>query len=164
MTGETSSLDFPTENAFDSTYNFGTTDSFITKFLVAPEPPEKPITPSGRTNGIIGDEYIYSTSSIDPNGDQITYGWDWDGDYIVDEWTNFFSSGMVVSPSPIDFKVWPLCRKSRSSKQLLKVIKDVQMGISTPASLPISSMGTRPKGTSSVRYRLSSSFSALIAA
>ena len=38
-----------------------------------------------------------STITIDPNGDDISYGWDWDGDGVVDEWTEFKSSGSPVS-------------------------------------------------------------------
>jgi hypothetical protein len=41
--------------------------------------------------------YSYSASSTDPNGDSIKYGWDWNGDGVVDEWTNFFASGSPVT-------------------------------------------------------------------
>jgi len=40
-------------------------------------PPEKPIKPQGSTNGEIGEEYTYTTSTTDPDGDQIYYIWDW---------------------------------------------------------------------------------------
>jgi len=55
-----------------------------------------PCKPSGETNGKVGDEYTYSTSASDPNIYQVCYGWDWDGDLIVDEWTNYFNSGEEV--------------------------------------------------------------------
>jgi len=59
----------------------------------APEPPSKP---SGKTRVIKGREYEYSVSCTDPNGSMLSYGWDWDGDEIVDEWTAFYPSGEIA--------------------------------------------------------------------
>lgn len=60
-------------------------------------PPSKPSTPQGLSQGFIGKEYRYSTSSVDPNGDRVQYGWDWDGDYAVDEWTIQYESGETIT-------------------------------------------------------------------
>jgi len=62
-----------------------------------PESPEKPSTPSGPSRIRKGKEYTYETSTTDPNGSMVQYGWDWDGDGTVDEWTSFYPSGEVVS-------------------------------------------------------------------
>lgn len=62
-------------------------------------PPNTPDQPSGPTSGYTGSSYIYSTSATDPDGDQIKYGWDWNGDGTVDEWTGYYSSGTTVSIS-----------------------------------------------------------------
>ena len=60
------------------------------KTQYAPVAPEKPEGPGrGRT----GAEHAYTTSSADLDGDEIQYGWDWDGDRNVDEWTPFIASG-----------------------------------------------------------------------
>jgi len=48
-------------------------------------PPDQPSKPSGVTSGEIGQEYTYTTSTIDPNGDQIYYLWDW-GDGNMSGW------------------------------------------------------------------------------
>jgi len=61
------------------------------------DPPSTPSTPSGPSSGYVGIKYTYSTSSYEPNGDQIKYGWDWDGDNEVDEWTNYYNSGQTAS-------------------------------------------------------------------
>jgi hypothetical protein len=61
--------------------------------------PEIPDMPSGETNVKTGVEYGYSTKSSDLDGDMIKYGWDWDGDGTVDEWTDFYDSGVTVSTS-----------------------------------------------------------------
>jgi len=42
-------------------------------------PPDKPSKPSGPTNGTAGVEYTYTTSTNDPDGDQLYYVWDWGG-------------------------------------------------------------------------------------
>lgn len=62
-------------------------------------PPNKPNKPSGPSEGEIGDEITFTSKSTDPNGHQIKYGWDWDGDYAVDDWTDLTSSGHTVEAS-----------------------------------------------------------------
>lgn len=54
------------------------------------EPPTIPNRPDGVASGKIGKPYTYITTATDPNGHKIRYGWDWDGDEIVDEWTSYF--------------------------------------------------------------------------
>ena len=62
-------------------------------------PPVKPATPSGNTNGKVGKEYIYTTSTTDPDGNQLWYMWKW-GDE-TSGWIGSFNSGEVVSESHI---------------------------------------------------------------
>jgi len=57
------------------------------------DPPQTPSTPSGPSSGNTGVSLTYSTNSIDPDVDNIKYGWDWDGDGTVDEWSSYLSSG-----------------------------------------------------------------------
>jgi len=59
--------------------------------------PSKPERPSGPTNGKAMQTYSYTTSSTDPEGHGIKYGWDWDGDNIEDQWTNYYTSGQTIS-------------------------------------------------------------------
>ncbi|MFE3846139.1 rhodanese-like domain-containing protein, partial [Thermoplasmatota archaeon] len=47
---------------------------------------------------------FFSTNSIDPDNDVIRYGWDWNGDDIVDEWTDHIQSGGILNISHI----WPV--------------------------------------------------------
>jgi hypothetical protein len=61
--------------------------------------PFKPSKPDGPTSGRVGQSQTYSTSTVDPNGDDVSYGWDWNGDNVVDEWTDFNPSGATVSTS-----------------------------------------------------------------
>ena len=62
-------------------------------------PPSVPETPIGQIIGETNITYNYSTVSIDPEGGKISYGWDWDGDYTVDEWTDPFDSNTTVNIS-----------------------------------------------------------------
>ena len=63
-------------------------------------PPNKP-TISGPTSGSTGQSNIYSTSTIDTDGDHIQYRFDWDanGDHDYCSWTSLDDSGYGVSIS-----------------------------------------------------------------
>jgi len=61
------------------------------------EPPYQPDEPSGPSTGITEFSYQFSTSSADPDDDTIKYGWDWDGDDIIDDWTNYYPSATSVN-------------------------------------------------------------------
>ena len=56
------------------------------------QPPNKPDTPSGKTNGKADVEYSYSTFTNDPEGHSIYYMWDW-GDGNQSEWLGPYNTG-----------------------------------------------------------------------
>jgi hypothetical protein len=60
------------------------------------EPPSTPQTPVGPTHGTRNIEYQYTTSSIDPNGDQIYYLFNW-GDGTSSTWLGPYTSGMPIT-------------------------------------------------------------------
>jgi len=69
---------------------------------VVNDAPEKPSTPDGPTagrGGFFGKTYTYTTSTTDLNSHKIRYGWDWDGDKVVDQWTKLYESGETASAS-----------------------------------------------------------------
>jgi hypothetical protein len=63
-------------------------------------PPEKPSKPDGLTNGKTGETYYYSTSTIDIDGDDIYYLFDW-GDGKYSGWNGAYKSGEIVNVSHI---------------------------------------------------------------
>jgi len=64
--------------------------------LINPQyPPDTPAKPSGATIGIIENYYTYKTSSSDTQFNSIQYGWDWNGDNQVDEWTDFYNPNQL---------------------------------------------------------------------
>jgi len=79
----------------------GFADATVASRLVDGDQPTKPDTPNGPVKVEIGQEYYYTTSSSDPDGEKIKYGFDWDGDYFVDEWTGYYESGEEVTVSHV---------------------------------------------------------------
>jgi len=61
--------------------------------------PEKPDL-SGPSNGVAGNEYTFTASTTDPDGDQIFYLFDW-GDETNSGWLGPYSSGIQVNASHI---------------------------------------------------------------
>jgi hypothetical protein len=63
----------------------------------ASNPPKKPITPEGPTSGRIKTEHTYTTSSNDPDEDQVRFLFDWgDGNTTI---TEYHLSGETISES-----------------------------------------------------------------
>ena len=58
--------------------------------------PNKPDKPSGEEKGKTGKTYTYTTSTTDPDGDQVFYMWDW-GDGNTSGWLGPFNSGAQAS-------------------------------------------------------------------
>jgi len=63
-------------------------------------PPEKPSKPVGSTTGTPGEEYTYSTSSTDCEGEQILFWFDWD-DGKNSGWIGPFNSGETCEANHI---------------------------------------------------------------
>ena len=59
-------------------------------------PPIIPEAPEGPASGNAGNSYTYLASTTDPEGDQISYLFDW-GDGTYSEWTNLKNSGETAS-------------------------------------------------------------------
>jgi len=88
-------------SAMDSDTNIGfdTSGQFQIKNHEAPpvnHEPVKPNQPSGPTNGKIGQEYSYTTSTTDPDGDQVYYLWDW-GDGNNSGYLGPYNSGVTIN-------------------------------------------------------------------
>jgi len=55
--------------------------------------PNAPTIKGGPSTGKVGAAYSYSASATDPDDNYVMYGWDWNGDGVVDEWTVDGGSG-----------------------------------------------------------------------
>jgi len=67
------------------------------------DPPNKPSKPSGKMNGKIGKEYIYTTSTTDPDGDDVFYLFDW-GNGMTSFILGPYESGAECNTSGIWFE------------------------------------------------------------
>jgi len=64
------------------------------------EPPENPIKPNGPVEGVEGQELTFTTSTIDPDEDQIYYIFDW-GDGNFSMWLGPYNSGETIEVTNI---------------------------------------------------------------
>jgi hypothetical protein len=71
--------------------------SSSTSFTTINSVPSTPSMPSGPVSGFAGNSYPYSTSAIDPDGDQVKYTFDWGDGTNID--TGFVTSGTSSSAS-----------------------------------------------------------------
>lgn len=71
-------------------------DTSMAIIILPNRPPEKPNTPIGPSSGKAGEEYLYSTSTTDPDGDQVCYLFDW-GDGNNSGWIGPFDGGETSS-------------------------------------------------------------------
>ncbi|HEC89472.1 MAG TPA: PKD domain-containing protein, partial [Thermoplasmatales archaeon] len=62
--------------------------------------PYRPEKPNGPPLGDVGVLYTYSTSTMDPEGDQVYYWWDW-GDGTNSGWLGPYYSGEVIEASHV---------------------------------------------------------------
>jgi hypothetical protein len=70
----------------------------VSNYNFAPETPSMPIGPN---EAFAGELLTFTIGTTDPDGDDIKYGIDWDGDDVVDEWTELYPSGETIEVSHI---------------------------------------------------------------
>ena len=58
------------------------------------QPPDTPDTPVGPENGEAGIEYIFTTSTEDPDNDDVYYMWNWGNE--ISDWIGPYNSGEIV--------------------------------------------------------------------
>ena len=109
-------------------------------------PPSTPSKPSGPAYGINGTSYTFSTSATDPDGDLIKYGWDWNGDGTVDEWTNLMASGTTdIRSHSWEGGIYNITVKARDEHGAESAWSSVHMvHINSPPSTP-----SKPSGPTS---------------
>ena len=94
-------------------------------------PPATPAAPTGTSHGIINTEYTFSSSTTEPDGDQIYYMFSW-GDGTNSGWLGPYNSGQTVTAS----HSWSTVG-DYDVKVSAKDIYDVQSGWSDPLTISI---------------------------
>jgi len=80
------------------TDNIGTTDTDTAQVSITFRAPNKPSKPSGSTSGKANTDYTYTSSTTDPDGDDVFYLFDWD-DGTDSGWLGPYDSGDTVTAS-----------------------------------------------------------------
>lgn len=75
--------------------------SDIYQVTIYNDPPYTPIRPNGTAYTLKGINTTFETVTRDPEQDMIRYGWDWNGDEKVDEWTQLYKSNVTINRSHI---------------------------------------------------------------
>ncbi len=120
--------------------------------IKTPHPSEEPAipdSPDGRDYGVPEEEYEFSTSTTDPEGDQIFYLFDWgDGEYS--EWIGPVNSGETVSAFHTWFELGDYNLRVRARDEwgcvsLWSDIKEFPIVENTPPDIPTISGPTTGK-------------------
>lgn len=104
--------------------------------------PNQPEKPSGLTTVRTGVSYVYNTSTTDPDIDSVKYGWDWDGDNIVDEWTDLNKSGITVNlyhlwNNPGTYNVSVKAEDLVGDQSEFSLVLTVTVVVNNPPDMPI---------------------------
>ena len=83
------------EGEIESVYHLNLIE---TNYDASNSPPDKPTIPVGPVDGTIEKEYYYSTQTIDPDGNDVYYLFDW-GDGSDSGWLGPYPSGSLVTTS-----------------------------------------------------------------
>jgi hypothetical protein len=82
-------------------------------------PPLQPTIPSGPTGGKINTDYLYATSTTDPESDALYYQWNWGSE--MSDWLGPYASGQVISTlhqwnQPGDYQVFVQAKDVKGAK------------------------------------------------
>jgi hypothetical protein len=97
---------------------------------IANLPPDNPVQPEGPQTGLSNITYSYTTTTTDPESQQVYYQWDW-GD-IIDPWVGPFDSGAPAQATHI----WSIAG-NYTVQVKAKDILEVESGWSNPITVHI---------------------------
>jgi hypothetical protein len=121
--------------------------------------PTIPSTPSGPSTGTIDTHYEFSTSATDPDGDTLKYGWDWNGDEIIDEWSSLMISGTVDTRSHTfssegTYNIQVCAEDEHGARSDFSPMKTIIISSNNPPSKPLKPSGP-PNGKTGNSYTYS---------
>ncbi|MBN2065864.1 MAG: PKD domain-containing protein [Candidatus Thermoplasmatota archaeon] len=108
--------------------------------------PNNPSTPVGPSSGEIGIFYDFTTSTSDPDGDDVKYGWDWNGDDVIDEWTGLSSSGTSITTShswtsPGTYNIKVVAEDEHGAQSDFSLVKTITISGNNPPNKPATPTG-----------------------
>ena len=104
-------------------------------------PPDTPSTPSGPTSVSEGVAYTYTTSTIDPDGDHVKYGFDFDndGDIVYGHWTGLIPSGSTCNFNVVMYGVGTIYLRVKAEDE-----HGAQSGFSSALTIVVSGANAPP--------------------
>jgi hypothetical protein len=113
-------------------------EAFVPQSLEGAYPPHKPSQPKGASAGKPGIEYSYSTYTLDPNGDDVYYMYDW-GDGTTSDWLGPYVHGQGINES----HTWSK-KGSYSVKVKARDLSGLESAWSDPLPVKIPRVGPSP--------------------
>jgi hypothetical protein len=109
--------------------------------VVTSEPPANPEKPSGPDSGVPLTEFTFSTTTTDPEQDDIYYLFDW-GDGTDSGWIGPYESGQSGEASHIwenlgDYEIKAMAKDENGAKSDWSEIKLFTIGDNTPPETPV---------------------------
>jgi hypothetical protein len=109
--------------------------------VVTSEPPANPQKPSGPNNGVPLTEFTFTTTTTDPEGDQVFYLWSW-GDGTESDWIGPFDSGQTADASHSwdvigDYEIIVKAKDENGAQSEFSEILVFPVVENTPPSTPI---------------------------
>ncbi len=100
---------------------FGGFDEGVVSISINPVPdaPSKPSVDVSSYSAYEGETITFYVTATDNDGDKIRYGFDWNGDGSIDEWSGFFDSGeeMIIKHSWNEKGVYPVRVKAEDEQK-----------------------------------------------
>jgi len=134
-----------------------------TNYNNPPTAPEKPTSNDGGEDGRAGPKYTYCASGgIDEDGHKVQYGFDWNGDGVVDDWTDdLVDSGEMAciehsfsSEGTYHIKAKTRDERGAESEEWSPELT-VHMDPNSPPSIPAKPIGDITTGTVGFSYEFS---------
>jgi len=103
-------------------------------------PPEKPSTPNGPDRGTLNKQYIFSSSTTEPDGEEIFYLFDWD-DGNFSDWLGPYASGETVTASYTweiigNFKIRVMAKDINGVQSLWSDPLNISIVANNPPNIP----------------------------
>ncbi len=115
--------------------------------------PFTPAAPTGPYSGLISTQYTFTAVTTDPDLNAIRYGWDWDGDGTVDEWSSYVPNGTADArphsyPLAGTYSIKVLAEDLGGLRSAFSPVKSFQVTYGNPAKPLLSGSSSGGAGVS----------------
>jgi len=139
LTAGTYLVKVKSEDSFGEQSGWSTAKSVVIDTGIPPNhAPATPFTPSGPDNGSMNTALMFSASATDVDGNELRYGWDWNGDGTVEDWSRTMASGTAdrrekIWSKPGVYSIRVKAEDSNGAQSAWSEAKTVTIGAPAPA-------------------------------